>query len=111
LTGTGSFQLTFTGEEYAILPAGMISSLTDATFEVWVIWDGQLAATYHPRLFDFGSNAGQPGEQGAPTGWLGRSPVVADSHFGGEIDEFRIYAGLLPEATIVAHAAAGPDAP
>jgi hypothetical protein len=40
------------------LPGGLISSLTNATFEVWTAWRGGAAWA---RIFDFGSNDGAAG--------------------------------------------------
>jgi hypothetical protein len=51
-----------TSEQYVALPAGMISVLTNATFEAWVTWTG--GTTNWQRVFDFGTNDGAQGEQG-----------------------------------------------
>jgi hypothetical protein len=65
LPGTG--QLPLAGErsdEYVDLPNGIVSGLGDATFEVWLTWDG---GDPWQRIFDFGnSSAGQdsPGTTG-----------------------------------------------
>ena len=65
LPGNGSLPLM--GEragQYVNLPNGMVSGLTDATFEAWLSWDGGSA---WQRIFDFGSNTGgedQPGNGG-----------------------------------------------
>jgi len=50
-------RLNFDGfGSFVDLPDGLISSLGDATFEVWVEWRG---GAFWPRVFDFGnSNAG-----------------------------------------------------
>lgn len=58
------------------LPTGMISALTDATFEAWVQWDGGYA---WQRIFDFG---------GGPAEYIFATP---SSGFGGNpsIFEFR----------------------
>lgn len=37
------------------LPDGLISSLDNATFEVWLVWRG---GAFWSRIFDFGNNAG-----------------------------------------------------
>jgi hypothetical protein len=42
---------------YVDLPDGIISSLTDATFEAWISWRG---GGPWARVFDFGNNAGTP---------------------------------------------------
>ncbi len=41
--------------------------------------------------------------------WLGRSMYAGDSGFTGSIDEFRIYAGALTAAQVLADYNAGPD--
>jgi hypothetical protein len=45
---------------YVQLPAGMISSLTNATFEAWVTWTGSGGKDWQ-RIFDFGANDGSNG--------------------------------------------------
>lgn len=50
--------LTLDGvNQYVSLPAGMISSLTDATFEVWFTWSG---GEDYQRIMDFGDTTGSP---------------------------------------------------
>jgi hypothetical protein len=51
--------LAFDGiDQYVSLPAGMISSLTDATFEAWFTWNG---GDEYQRLMDFGdTTTGDP---------------------------------------------------
>ena len=50
--------LTLDGiDQYVSLPAGMVSSLTDATFEVWFTWNG---GDGYQRIFDFGDTTGSP---------------------------------------------------
>jgi hypothetical protein len=49
-------RLTLDGQgSYVALPPGLISSLSDATFEAWVTWRGGDAWA---RIFDFGNNNG-----------------------------------------------------
>lgn len=45
------------GGSYVELPAGMISRLGSATFEVWISWRGN---EFWTRVFDFGDNGGDP---------------------------------------------------
>lgn len=57
----GSSALTLAGgtsEQYVELPDGIISALTDATFEAWVTWQG--GASWQ-RVFDFGDMDGNNG--------------------------------------------------
>jgi hypothetical protein len=49
-------------EQYVALPNGIVSSLTSATFEAWVIWETPppVPAPFWERIFDFGvSTAGE----------------------------------------------------
>ena len=60
LVGTGDFtgdgKLNLTGVDgYVDLPNGIISSLTNATFETWITWNS--ARTWE-RIFDLGSSTG-----------------------------------------------------
>ncbi len=59
MTGTGRLELAGSGSnQYGSLPNGLASNLTNATFEVWVRWDG---GGDWQRIFDFGSSdAGEP---------------------------------------------------
>lgn len=53
-------RLNFDGAgSYVQLPAGIISSLSSATFEVWLTWRG---GVYWSRIFDFGDNDGDAGQ-------------------------------------------------
>jgi hypothetical protein len=57
LTGTGS--LTLAGEhslEYVNLPNGIISGLSNATFEAWLVWNDSPYSWQ--RIFDFGNSSG-----------------------------------------------------
>jgi hypothetical protein len=60
LTGSGELHLARELEEYVDLPNGIISALSNATFEAWVIWDMPEADQFWERIFDFGvSTAGE----------------------------------------------------
>ena len=55
-TLTGSGQLTLDGNAssaYVALPSGIVSTLTNATFQTWVTWYG---GPVWQRVFDFGTN-------------------------------------------------------
>jgi hypothetical protein len=59
LTDTGSLTLTggnTTSPPHVNLPNGIISALTNATFEVWLTWNqsGTTSQNWH-RIFDFGT--------------------------------------------------------
>ena len=75
LSGNGS--LTLAGDQsdqYVDLPNGILSGLTNATFEAWVSWGGTGDWT---RIFDFGdSNVASEGEQGLGASYLMLSPYV-----------------------------------
>jgi hypothetical protein len=55
LSGNGSLPLAGAKSlQYVDLPNGIVSTLTDATFEAWLTWNGGQA---WQRIFDFGSSA------------------------------------------------------
>jgi hypothetical protein len=57
LSGNGTVELSGSGQ-YIGLPSRIVSSLTDATFEAWITWQG---GTAWQRVFDFGSSTGTAG--------------------------------------------------
>jgi hypothetical protein len=60
LTGNGELHLGRELEEYVDLPNGIISVLSSATFEAWLVWDAPEADQFWERIFDFGvSTAGE----------------------------------------------------
>ncbi len=59
-TGTGEVNLNGSSA-YVDLPNGIISSLNDATFELWVTWRG---GNNWQRIFDFGSSVQGEGNSG-----------------------------------------------
>lgn len=60
LSNSGTLTLAGgTTNQHVDLPDGMISALTDATFEVWLSWTG---GTQWERVFDFGSSSGGSGQ-------------------------------------------------
>jgi hypothetical protein len=62
LTGTGKLVLAGgTTDQYVDLPNGIVRSLTNATFEAWVTWNGGAG---WQRLFDFGNSNAAEGTQG-----------------------------------------------
>lgn len=75
----GSGGLTLDGgysDQYVNLPNGIISQLSDATFEAWVTWNDTFS-TDHERIFDFGMTPSGEGNQGGPAlGYLYLSPSV-----------------------------------
>jgi hypothetical protein len=186
---TGDGKVTLDGSSgYVDLPNGIISSLTNATFETWVTWNGPSSSVWQ-RIFDFGSSTGGEDMQGSgvtylfmtpraggaglrfaatltgggageqmlnyasplPTGrethlvvtygyslrtaklylngrlvatnrvtialkdiydnnnWLGRSQFSADAYLNGQLNEFRIYEGILSGLDVAISAAAGPN--
>jgi hypothetical protein len=76
LPGTGLLPLA--GErsgQFVDLPNNIVSGLGDATFEVWLIWDGGGA---WQRIFDFGnSDAGEGAPGGGGTSYLFLTPQTA----------------------------------
>lgn len=61
LAGYGQVNLARGGlEQYVDLPNGIISVLTNATFEAWLVWDAPEPTQFWERIFDFGvSTAGE----------------------------------------------------
>jgi hypothetical protein len=61
---------------YIDLPNGEISSLRGASFEAWVFWDVDAAASSSTwqRIFDFGSSQSAEGQQGGSANYLYLSP-------------------------------------
>jgi hypothetical protein len=60
LAGTGTLTLTGGAEgPYVDLPDGVVSSMSDATFETWITWNGGNA---WQRIFDFGSSKPDPND-------------------------------------------------
>jgi hypothetical protein len=61
LGGLGQLHLSRTGlEQYVDLPNGIISALSSATFEAWLVWDSPEPTQFWERIFDFGvSTAGE----------------------------------------------------
>jgi hypothetical protein len=78
LDGAGQLDLAGgSSDEYVDLPNGLISALTDATFEVWLTWNG---GNGWQRIFDFGdSDAAAEGAQGTGTSYLFLTPRTAGS--------------------------------
>lgn len=71
LDGAGFVRLTGSHDAYVSLPSGLLSSGSDRTVEVWLIWRG---GGSWQRIFDFGmSNAGAL-EQGFGTSYLFLTP-------------------------------------
>ena len=58
LSGNGTVVLSGSGD-YVTLPSGIVSALTNATFEAWITWQG--GAPWQ-RVFDFGSSSSKSGQ-------------------------------------------------
>jgi hypothetical protein len=96
LGDTGALQLGGgTSDQYVDLPNGIVSALTDATFEAWVTWDG---GNPWQRIFDFGDNGGAEGSQGTARSYLHLVPygsstgVRASFSINGSSNEVRVTA-------------------
>lgn len=61
-----------TSNQYVQLPAGIVSALSSATFEMWVTWTGGTANWQ--RVFDFGTSDAGAGAQGTGTSYLFFTP-------------------------------------
>jgi hypothetical protein len=99
-----------TSNEYVDLPNGLLSSLTDATIEVWISWAGGSA---WQRVFDFGdNNDATEGDQGTGTSYLFLTPNSSSSglrlafSLSGSAAETRIEASPALPSTGVHHLAA-----
>ena len=76
LNGNGT--LTLDGSDgYVDLPNGLISQLTNATFEAWVTFSGEGGAWQ--RVFDFGSNANGEDQQGTGRTYLFLTPRTGNA--------------------------------
>jgi hypothetical protein len=75
LSGTGALVLAGgTTDQYVDLPNGIVSSLTNATFEAWITWNG---GGGWQRLFDFGNSNRPEGMQGSASTTLYFTPQGA----------------------------------
>lgn len=99
---TGSGAVTLNGSSaYVDLPNGIISRLTDATFEVWLVWNG---GNNWQRIFDFGSNNNGEDKQGtgvnyiilSPRSGLTDSPAVFGGRWLGVPVDMNLRAPALP---------------
>lgn len=72
-TTASAGKLTFDGAAtaYLDLPNGKISTLKDASFEIWLTWGG---GSVWQRIFDFGTNDKGEGNQGIGTKYLYLTP-------------------------------------
>jgi hypothetical protein len=71
LAGDGTVVLSGSGQ-YVDLPNGIVSSLTNATFEAWITWNG---GEPWQRIFDFGSSdSANEGVQGTGVTYLFLTP-------------------------------------
>jgi cytochrome c len=98
-TGTG--KLNFLGSNgYVNLPNGLVSGLTNVTFEAWVTWNG---GGNWQRIFDFGSNNNGENSQGTGLTYLMLTPqsdsgvlrfAISTNSSGGEMAT--IWTNALP---------------
>jgi len=66
-TGTGAATLNGT-TAFVDLPNGIISALTNATFETWITWSGGAGAWQ--RVFDFGNSLAGEGTNGTGSNYI-----------------------------------------
>jgi len=71
-------KVTFNGtdDDYVDLPNGIVSSLSNASFEVWFTWGG---GPVWQRIFDFGSNSAGEGNRGTGLTYLYITPSEGDA--------------------------------
>src|SRR5262249_40825656 len=75
---TGNGQLNLNGASaYVNLPNGLVSGLTNVTFEFWVTWNGGNGVW--SRVFDFGSNSNGEDKQGTGQTYLFFTPQASSS--------------------------------
>jgi hypothetical protein len=79
LTGTGSLVLAGgTTDQYVDLPNSIVSTLTNATFELWLTWDG---GGNWQRIFDFGNpDTNVEGAQSSGASTLHMTPLADGAH-------------------------------
>jgi hypothetical protein len=65
-----------TTNQYVDLPDGIVSALSNATFEVWLSWRGGSA---WQRIFDFGTSNGGAGSQGSGVSYIFLTPQSSSS--------------------------------
>lgn len=76
LSGTGTLPLNG-ADQYVDLPNDLLSGLTDATFEAWLVWSG--GGTAWQRIFDFGSNDMGEDAQGTGETYLFLTPMAVNT--------------------------------
>lgn len=62
------------GNAYVKLPPGLISSLSNVTFEAWIIWRGTSSTNVWQRIFDFGFSDAGTNASGFGTNYLMLTP-------------------------------------
>jgi Concanavalin A-like lectin/glucanases superfamily len=79
LTGTGSLALAGgVTDQYVDLPNGIVKTLTNATFEVWLTWSG---GGNWQRIFDFGNpDTNVEGAQSVGASTLHMTPLADGAH-------------------------------
>jgi Concanavalin A-like lectin/glucanases superfamily len=95
----GKLALGGTTAAYLDLPNGTVSTLRNASFEIWLVWGG---GSVWQRIFDFGSNDEGEGNQGAGLTYLYLSP--SDGYSGNALRASFSLRGINSET--VARAAA-----
>jgi len=95
---TGAGRLVLKGTNgYAHLPAGIVSTLTNATFEAWIIWNGPATSAWQ-RVFDFGASDQGINASGSGTNYLVLTPGDASYRPGFEAT---INAGADPNTILL----------
>jgi hypothetical protein len=85
LSGTGTVVLAGGAtDQYVDLPNGIVRQLTDATFELWVTWNGGAG---WQRIFDFGDTGGAEGvrAQASTTFYLTPQATTVSSYTGPSV--------------------------
>jgi hypothetical protein len=95
----GKLAFDGTAAAYVDLPNGIVSSLKDASFEIWLQWGG---GSVWQRIFDFGTNDKGEGNQGSGTTYLYLTP--SDGGTGNVLRASFSLNGLGSETTVRASA-------
>jgi hypothetical protein len=110
LGGSGRISLSGTSQEYVALPAGIVSSLTDATLEAWLNWQtasSSADADWQP-IFDLGNSI-----DGSQTQSISHLNVFAQSGDTGHMSAAYTLHGfngeVLLDTTKVLPASADPE--
>jgi hypothetical protein len=106
LDDSGSLTLAGgTSNDHVVLQPGIVSALTNATFETWLRWDGSAA---WERIFDFGQSSGASGSSYiflTPRATSSSGHMRVAISINGSTNETRVEAAAALEAGALHHVA------